>query len=512
MASGAAGNPKGLSPETVESILRETIGLKDSLVRVDEARDVGHGDVAAREVIAAVNGQLPEGLVAGSMVEVEGRGIAATIVSVDETCDDVEPERISSLASNLKKSLACDSIVLELPQLWIISDPDFKAKTASIGLYPGGFWMGFLKSWGAVQMAEVFFRKSQKEPEPMVSLAVKFKDRECLKMCFTFLYDRYLVHPKQKNALRLPWCRLVSFEDFKVEALSGDAQPDIAKAAPSPKASPPQPEKALSKGPGVTLPRPAWTNVAEAPSKPTSGESSDRQWTPAEAMKSLSGKQLEAFQMVMSRMERLERENQELMQILLQMQGLLTQQQERNDRLTAMAGSGASAPQGGLVPGNTARLALEAQRHALAASQASTHHMCSSVQGPPPMQMVGQFGVPMPPPAPRRSALRTPGEVPTPPPPPRSDPESGGAALAEEDAEAASGGAEAPWKRQRRRPRKNAASGGDTEPGATESGGDIPPEGSSAEMEASAAPAASVGEAEQDSPGLAAYHNALLGV
>merc|ERR1719502_1999490 len=67
--------------------------------------------------------------------------------------------------------------------------------------------------------------------------------------------------------------------------------------------------------------------------------------TPAQAMQSLSGKQLEAFQMVMTRMERLEGENQELMQILLQMQGLLQQQQQRNAKLTQEAGySAAGAP------------------------------------------------------------------------------------------------------------------------------------------------------------------------
>merc|ERR1719221_1983437 len=66
----------------------------------------------------------------------------------------------------------------------------------------------------------------------------------------------------------------------------------------------------------------------------TSTETPDRVLTPAEAMSGLSGKQLEAFQMGMTRMERLERENQELMQILLQMQVLLQEQQQRNARLT----------------------------------------------------------------------------------------------------------------------------------------------------------------------------------
>merc|ERR1712190_621454 len=88
------------------------------------------------------------------------------------------------------------------------------------------------------------------------------------------------------------------------------------------------------------------TQATKTPARVTSWmDDIDRALTPAEAMHGLSGKQLEAFQMVMTRMERLERENQELMQILLQMQGLLQQQQQRNARLTHEAGySAAGAP------------------------------------------------------------------------------------------------------------------------------------------------------------------------
>lgn len=161
----------------------------------------------------------PECVVHSFGLQVEEAGkitLFLTIIDTVETSIDTEPERIASLEARLKEAGPCDALVLELPQIWIISDPDFRAKSASIGLYPGSFWMGFLKSWGAVQVAEVFFRKAgDTGQEPMVSVAVQFRERENLKMCFTFLYDRYLVHPKQKNALRPPWCRLVVFEDFK---------------------------------------------------------------------------------------------------------------------------------------------------------------------------------------------------------------------------------------------------------------------------------------------------------
>ena len=335
-------NPYKMTVAQVEEILRDSLGFRD-LIRFDDCRDRIDAAANAREIIAAINGDLPQGLEVGNVREVETYSLSITVVHVSETCHDSDPDRIHSLASRLRESESCDAIVLELPQIWIISDPEFRAKSASIGLYPGSFWMGFLKSWGAVKVAEVFFTICPGDRrEPTVSVAVQFREQEHLKMCFTFLHDRYLVHPKQKNALRQPWIRLVVFEDFKAKTLGRPAQ---AKARPkakslqinrptiAPKASPPAPKK-------------------EAKSFTENFE----QLTPAEAMAGLSGRQLEAFQMVMSRMERLERENKELMQVLVQMQALLQQSQQRNEQLAGLQRAD---------PTNTSRLAMEAQRQAM---------------------------------------------------------------------------------------------------------------------------------------------------
>merc|ERR1712008_550 len=64
--------------------------------------------------------------------------------------------------------------------------------------------------------------------------------------CYTFLHERYLMHPKMRNELRQPWCRLVSFQEFRGKALGG---PKAAKSAPKAKSKP-------KPGPKVPGPKP----------------------------------------------------------------------------------------------------------------------------------------------------------------------------------------------------------------------------------------------------------------
>jgi len=578
--AGDERNPKALTAADVEGILRDDLGFGKSLVRWDDARD-GAADLVApaREVLAAINGDLPRGRESGSIVKADQRGVAAMIVDVTETCDDVDPARITALAQCFKESGDNDAIIFELPQLWIIADPDFRAKTASIGLYPGSFWMGFLKSWGHVVMSEVFFRTVQREsPEPMVHLVVKYRDRECLKMCYTFLHDRYLSHPKQEKELRQPWCRLTMFQEFKSKALSGTkpvkstarsgagprskgvgapakAPPAKASTAPAKPTTPATPSiKAASaagqavpakpgppaelapmtpmpsvvhgapiaaagaKAPPETTPLADFEDVGALSRSAEPAEGSDRVLTPAEAMHGLTGKQLEAFQMAMSRMERLERENQELMQILLQMQGLLQQQQRRNARLTQLAGySGAPAAEpaqataqrqqwaqpgqqmGSGQPGQQPPVAQRLQDPVPAVAPAA--NAAGGMPGLPPPQLPPQQRPPATAQVPAAAALDSAPQVAV----VRHGekrkvaarsfaggrlhavaPKAGGSAP--EGATGDGEGDEAPWKRQRRRPRR---------PPRTGAGG---AKGDGTEA------------AEPAARGLAAYHDALLGV
>lgn len=535
---------KDLPKAVVDEVLREGLGFGKTLVRWDDARLGAVAPGSSREVVAALSGQLPPGREKGSTAEDPKHNVVATIVDVVETCEDGDPDRIASLAQCLQESGNSDAIVFELPQLWIIPDPDFRAKTASIGLYPGSFWMGFLKSWGPVTTAEVFFRTAPRgSSEPRVHLVVKYRDRECMKMCFTFLYDRYLVHPKQENELRPPWCHLTRFQDFRGKALNGSkggakstpkgggarskavgfgasakARPpksagvatrpssvaagaagppavakaltSKAKARPASVAATPEPLAPMTPMPGrerveflehEALAAALQTPSAAAAAAAAAAGASPKAVTPttpgsagnsaataggvaaAKAMHGLSGKQLEAFQMVMTRMERLERENQELMQILLQMQGLLQQQQQRNARLSQMAGFSAS--------GIDQRPALPSSGMAL---------------GPAPPVLGGAAGAAALAPPPLRT-LRV-GQLARGEAASRAEKRKAGQLGPDGSLEGEAGVDDAPWKRQRKRPRRvPRASSGD-------------------------GPGAGSGVPGGESPGLAAYHMALLGV
>jgi hypothetical protein len=529
-------NPAELSPVELEQLLcADELGLGGSVAHCEDSRNSsinGTSDSKAREITAALSAALPPGREVGSTLEVERMGVSVTIVGVTETCDDVDPNRITAISSCFREAdEGADAIAFELPLVWVIQDPDFKAKSASIGLYPGSYWMGFLKSWGVVNEAEIFFRTVQhKNHEQLLHLVVQFKEREALRMCFAFLHDRYLAHPKLEQGVRPPWCKLICFQDFKTKAVAsskstekgarsaGRGKPKagvpkariLAKAAPGTAAEAAAKSAAQAAAPRAQqgfapmTPAPKYSGSPSAPSAkrpvvkaiskvprpdrkapPTAARmganaEDDRPLSPAEVMDGLSGKQLEVFQMVMSRMERLDKENQELMQILLQMQGLLQQQQQRNARLNQQA-SGLPIP---TLPGQAPGLAIpmpqlqgriwrRVQEEGAAAEKRKADQMATSgaIQGSDPEN------------APWKSQRR------------RFKRARGNASAA---ATAPSGSAAAPAE---------AASGVAQGPGSL-SASPMAPTSTVASGPGSLSGVAPGGGA----PGLAAYHNALLGV
>lgn len=581
-----------LPDDDVARLLREDFDLGASLVHWEEGSACPAGS-AAREIMAAMNAELPHGLGAGSSLKLEQWGVVATIIEVTETGEDVDPSRITTLAQRFKECPDCDAVVFELPQVWVIPDRDFRAKTASIGLYPGSYWAGFMKCWGLVQTSEIFFRTVKKKvgPEPFVHLLVQFRDREALKMCFAFLYGRYLAHPKKEFGLRQPHCMLASFAKFKGQACNQKAAPKAAlkpgaKAAAKVVKGVAAPKKKVVKGirfdgsleygdagsvqkpllrpqskasaskraPITPMPKPDAVDAtpsspplkefAEAPSPvaapaapaaapPAEDAADDRALTPAEAMKGLSGKQLEAFQMVMSRMERLERENQELMQILLQMQGLLQQQQQRNARLTQAAGYAASgsdplgATHGHMLPPQpppNPQLPMHQppppQFGLSSLPRGPVHPRQLEIPAPPTMPVLQMPAMPAMLPRPsqmqlrpqaplaldpyggKRSAEQMQGHVVVQMPP--LTPQTPGA-LADATAGAAGRPVDpAPWKSLRKRQRVSKDSTGKAAVGGEPSQGFVEVEG--------VAPAAPPAAATQDAKAaLAAYNNALLG-
>lgn len=554
--------PKELSRSEVEQMLCDDLNFGTTVAHWEDAPVASHsspsGEGKSREIIAGLSAALPDGRDLNSKIELPNLGLSATIIGVTETSDDVDPERISALADVFREAGdKADAILFEFPVVWIIKDPDFKAKSASIGLYPGSYWMGFLKSWGAIAQAEIFFRTVQREShESLLHLAVQFAQPASFKMCYTFLHNRYLAHPNLDNGVRPPWCRLINFQDFKEKACgtpkesvrkavakasaakasiakAAIAKAPIAKAAKSSAVGPkavtkakaprtlapaapgtaaeaaavaaaaaaalkarakkanaawePAPMTPLPKATSSTSPRLQPTKVGTAPATPAPVFGADGPLpSPAEVMEGLSGRQLEVFKMVMSRMERLEKENQELMQILLQMQGLLQQQQQRNKRLTQVAGLVSSG----------------------AADQENLQQVSAGVAGllatAPQMRQAQPLGL-----APNLQA---------PPlhPPPVTLPQKRKAETSENrDTSPGPDGEAAPWKAQRRRLKRPKGTG------VTPAVAGLPPNGLAPAMlgpssagvaPVVAAPPGSVSPTKASESGLAAHYNALLGV
>jgi len=192
--------------------------------------------------------------------------------------------------------------------------------------------------------------------------------------------------------------------------------------------------------------------------------------------------------MVMTRMERLERENQELMGMLLQMEGLLQEERQKNARLTEAVGQ--DAPVNDKVP-NTTSTAATPETPPQTPSIPMTGAVKRKAPGLMPVTCTPTTpGIPLPRSGTSRVLLSgTSGVAPklvvvpplTVPNASRVEPMTSMEGVTSETTPRSTTDAEeAPWKCQRRRPRRTQRDG--------------------------------VHVPESEVRGLAAYHNALLGV
>ena len=78
-------NPWKLPVDRMASMLRTTLGLTD-LVRFDDCRDRIDAAANAREVIVALNGDLPEGLGVGDVKEVGEVKRSTTTTNQSPSC------------------------------------------------------------------------------------------------------------------------------------------------------------------------------------------------------------------------------------------------------------------------------------------------------------------------------------------------------------------------------------------------------------------------------------------
>lgn len=268
-------------------------------------------------------------------------GISLSVHRVVETSVDDERTRLDRLGSLEATETNYDSMTLVVPQTWIIPDPDFTPKHRTISLYKGSAWMAMFKLFGDVVAAEIAFHgkddvgmitstgiapayRKNRTDQKMVEVCVNYKSLDSVKKAAVMLFERYLVHQKTK-ATQAACLGLANFAKFKKDA----SEEPKAMAPP-----PPVPQQMGQPMPaihGAPLPPPPPISGALGAAPPPGGyQDISRTHIP-----------IEEFHEVCARMERLERENQELMQLLVEMS------QKRPEAPAAAADKGAPAEKGG---------------------------------------------------------------------------------------------------------------------------------------------------------------------
>ena len=245
-----------------------------------------------------------------------------SVGSIRDTLDDGSETRRSKLLSMLSADGLADAVYLSLPQTWVIPDPEFRPRLSVLPLFPGSFWMQFFRTcWGSVQAATIVFGQ---DGIGNIGLVVQFKEAKAMRQCVLALYDRYLIHPKEGFGMRMPRVKLVRYSTVAVKKhLSGT-----------------QATKQTSGGHSVMF---ASRTVNEVETTMSAAQvyagSKDIPLTVAEA-----------FQKILERVERLDRENQRLLSLLLDEQDqrgddMMDSSRERSPRRRPV-----EIPESGLPP------------------------------------------------------------------------------------------------------------------------------------------------------------------
>jgi len=215
--------------------------------------------------------------------------VTLTVESIIDTADDEAGARRQKVGDIVNADPNSDAVYVTLPQTWVIPDADFRPRTATLPLYPGSFWLQFFKScWGLVTGATIVFGQ---DGHGCVGLAVRFKEIKAARQCVLTVMDRYLVHNKEGLGMKMPKIKLVLYSSVtaRKSAPISVGGPDQQVGFARPSAQVPQTE-----------------NVMHAAMSYANGGSAGVPVSVAEA-----------FQKIIERVEKLDRENQRLLSLLV---------------------------------------------------------------------------------------------------------------------------------------------------------------------------------------------------
>ena len=283
VALGKERNGVGLSSGDMLDVAETALGLSDDVIIDVFGEDRDSFEVALRE--APIEGKYTIGQAFSSSIH----DVSLTIASIRDASDDAAADRRSAITEVVAADALSDAVHLTLPQTWVIPDPEFRPRLSVLPLFPGSFWMQFFRvCWGSVQAATIVFGQ---DGVGNVGLVVQFKEAKAMRQCVLALFDRYLIHPKEGFGMKLPRVKLVRYSTVAVKKHLPGAQP----------------AKQSGGGPAVMFPsRPVNEVETTMQAAQNYANSKDIPLTVAEA-----------FQKILDRVERLDRENQRLLSLLL---------------------------------------------------------------------------------------------------------------------------------------------------------------------------------------------------
>jgi hypothetical protein len=276
---GRSRNGVGLNYNDAVDVAETMMGISDDLIIDVILIDQEHFDITLRDFAL--------GITAGSVFPVTRYDVSVTVSSIIDTLDDSDEDRRRRISSIVAADVHCDALYLTVPQTWVVPDPEFRPRTNVLPLYPGSFWLTLFKSsFGVVNGASIVFGQ---DGPASVGLAVRFREVKALRQALLCLYERYLIHPREGLGMKLPNCRLVRYSAVSARAVG----------APAPRMLP----AAGAGGQGFQVADSESVMAAAA----RFSESKEIPLTVAEA-----------FQKLLEKVEKLDRENQRLLSLLVE--------------------------------------------------------------------------------------------------------------------------------------------------------------------------------------------------
>jgi hypothetical protein len=175
--------------------------------------------VSASENVVLVACRADPSLAPGHKAISRVHNVTLVVDEVIDTSDDENEGRRAEISDALASDSSADAVLLSIPQNWMIPDPEFKPRGPTLPVYPNSMWLLFFKNaFGTVSGSSLIFKNASANALGMIALAIRFKEHRALRQCLLFLHRRYLIHAKEGMGMRLCFARPVNYDQVVAEA------------------------------------------------------------------------------------------------------------------------------------------------------------------------------------------------------------------------------------------------------------------------------------------------------